>query len=265
MSQIDNLFASLRQVGRKALIPFVTAGDPDLTMTTQLISAFSELGCPICEIGFPYSDPIADGPVIQASYQRALDQGLRTADIFRSVAEISAQTAAALVGMVSVAIIRRRGVESFLREAKRAGFAGFIVPDLPCEEAVFVAEACRREQLSFIPLITPTTTDERVRRVVVTASGFIYFVSVTGITGERAEIPQSTLDRIQWLRQETDLPICLGFGISQAAQVARAAEVVDGVIVGSAIVRRIAEAPHRDQIVPAVRAFVSDLVAALPS
>ena len=175
------------QNGRKAFIPFITAGDPDLAMTNELIAALADVGCPICEIGFPYSDPIADGPVIQASYQRALDRGLRTTDIFRSITALRTTTSAALVGMVSVAIIRRRGVESFVSDAKQAGFSGLIVPDLPCEEAVPLADACRRLQLSLIPLITPTTTDERARRVVSTASGFIYFVSVTGITGERAE------------------------------------------------------------------------------
>jgi tryptophan synthase alpha chain len=263
LSRVDQVFSQLRKTGRKTLIPFLPAGDPSLEVTVALVKQLSQIGCSLCELGFPYSDPIADGPVIQASYARALERGTRSQDIFRAVAELPHQQRPVLVAMVSMAIIHRRGPTPFIESAREAGFDGLIVPDLPHEEAVPLVEDCRAHELSLIPLITPTTSDERARRILSSASGFIYFVSVTGITGERSEIPTSSRERIRRLRAETDLPICVGFGVSAVEQVESWAEVADGVIVGSAIVRRIASARSEGEVVPAVVDFVRDLSAPL--
>lgn len=263
MSLIDTAFRDLRAAGRKTVMPFVTAGDPSLDVTAELLRRFANLGCGLAEIGFPYSDPIADGPVIQASYTRSLRNGTRPQDILAMVAETSPNLQMPLVGMVSFAIVRRRGLAAFVRDACDAGLAGLIVPDLPGDEAGELYEICRAHDLSLVPLVTPTSGDNRIASILQHGSGFVYFVSIAGITGERQAIPSSTLDRVRWLRQQTDLPICVGFGVSEPAQAATIAEVADGVIVGSAIVRRIAESPSPAAAAASAEQFVRELLAAV--
>ncbi len=242
MSAIDQLFDTLRSTGRKALMPFVTAGDPSLGFTMDVIRLFAKRGCHLCELGIPYSDPIADGPVIQASYTRALQQGVKLEAIFQSVASLRSQVAMPLVGMVSYSIVYRQGVDAYVTRAKQAGLSGAIVPELPIEEAGPLAEVCRREQFSLIQLVTPTTAWDRALRIAELATGFLYFVSVTGVTGERTQLPSDLVDKVGRLRERTDLPICIGFGISKPEHVRMLAPVADGLIVGSAIVRRVAQA-----------------------
>ena len=167
--------------------------------------------------------------------------------------------------MVSYAIVYRHGLEAFVREAKEAGFAGAIVPDLLVEESGPLREICRREDFSLIQLVTPTTPRERALRIAEASSGFLYYVSVTGITGERRELPPQLLENVAWLRRQTDLPICIGFGISQPEHVARLSAVADGVIVGSALVRRLAEAGSkpREQVLAEAGEYIASLIAAL--
>lgn len=265
MSAVDQLFAQLRASGRKAFIPFVTAGDPDLEFTAALARELAARGCPLCEIGIPYSDPIADGPIIQASYTRALAHKIKVADILSAVAVISRQVKMPLVAMVSYAIVLRHGLEKFVAEAQRAGFAGAIVPDLLVEESRPLAQICRREDFNLIQLVTPTTPRDRAVRIANSSTGFLYYVSVTGITGERRELPPELIGNVGWLRTQTSLPICIGFGISQPDHVRLLAPVADGVIVGSALVRRIAEASAkpRDQIVREIGELACSLMAAL--
>lgn len=264
MSSIDRLFSNLRAKGRKALMPFVTAGDPDLDFTAAVIRRMVTCGASLCELGIPYSDPIADGPVIQASYTRALDRGVKLDDIFRTLAGVTDEVAAPIVTMVSYSIVFRRGLEEYAAGAKAAGVAGLIVPDLPVEEAGPLAQVCRRQDLSLIPLITPTTPEDRAKRIAAQATGFIYYVSVTGITGERTELPPEIVERVAWLRTQTDLPVCIGFGISRPEHVRLLAPVADGLIVGSAIVRRVAEAASRPrpQVLDEIGQYVSELVGA---
>ena len=265
MSTIDQLFARLRKEGRKALMPFVTAGDPDLAFTERLLRELDKRGCHLCELGIPYSDPIADGPVIQASYTRALERRLRVAQVLETVGRVAPDMTAPVVTMVSYAIVYRHGLEQYVAEAKAAGVAGAIVPDLPVEEADELARICRDADFSLIQLVTPTTPRDRAVRIAGSSSGFLYYVSVAGITGERTELPPELVDNVAWLRGETDLPICVGFGISQPEQVRMLAPVADGVIVGSAIVRRVMEAatkPH-DAVLDDVGQYVSSLLAAL--
>ena len=248
MSAIDLLFQRLRHSGQKALMPFLTAGDPDLGFTAELIRTLVARGASMCEVGIPYSDPIADGPVIQASYNRALTRGIKLCDILATLGEVSSEVKAPLVTMLSYAIIFRRGLEAFVAAAKRAGVAGLIVPDLPVEEAGELAKICRRQDVSLIQLITPTTPESRALKIAEQTTGFIYYVSVTGITGERTQLPPEIVDNVGRLRQKTPLPICIGFGISKPEHVRLLTPVADGLIVGSAIVRRMADAENRPRV-----------------
>lgn len=259
MSAVDDLFTELRSAGRKALIPFFTAGDPDFDTTAALLRAVGRAGASLTEIGVPYSDPIADGPVIQASYQRALDAGFRLPRLFDFGRDSSGQLDMPLVTMVSYSIIYRVGLDAYVEKAKAAGFAGAIVPDLLVEEADSLAEVCRTHDFSLVQLVTPTTPRERQLRIAATSSGFLYYVSVTGITGERTELPANLVENVEWLRGQTDLPICIGFGIGSAETAAKLAPVADGLIVGSAIMRRVAAAASREEAVSEVSSFVQQL------
>ncbi len=264
MSDIDRLFTQLRAEHRKAFMPFITAGDPDLEFSALVIRELAARGCSMCEVGIPYSDPIADGPVIQASYTRALGKKVKLAQILQMLDELK-DVSMPRVTMVSYAIIYRHGLERYVAEAKAAGVAGAIVPDLLVEEAGPLAEICRREDFSLIQLVTPTTPRERAVRIAESSTGFLYYVSVTGITGERTELPASLIENVGWLREQTDLPICIGFGVSKPEHVKLLAPVSDGLIVGSAMVRRIAEAAGRprDAVLDEVGEYAATLLAAL--
>jgi tryptophan synthase alpha chain len=245
------------------------AGDPELETTQQLIRDFSRRGASIIEVGIPYSDPIADGPIIQASYTRALKNKITLAEIFVALGDLAragpdAVPIAPLVAMVSYSIVFRHGPDRFLREAKQAGIAGLIVPDLPVEESAELSKAAHALELELILLVTPTTDRERAIAIARASSGFLYYVSVTGITGERRGMPPGIVEQVSWLKTITSLPVCIGFGISRPDQIELLAPVADGIIVGSAIVRRIDEAhgKSRDELVKQVGAFVSELVQA---
>jgi tryptophan synthase alpha chain len=265
MSSIDKLFSNLRREKRKALMPFVTAGDPDLQFTAEVLREVVGRGCHLCEVGIPYSDPIADGPVIQASYTRALAHKLKLADILETLGGVAPKVKAPLVTMVSYAIVYRHGLEKYVDDVHERGLAGLIVPDLPVEESTQLADICRRRDVSLIQLVTPTTPRERAVRIAETSTGFLYYVSVAGITGERTKLPPDLVDNVGWLRTQTDLPICIGFGISQPEHVKLLAPVADGLIVGSAIVRRIAAATDqpREKVLREVGDYVATLLAAL--
>ena len=265
MSAIDTVFSELRRSGRKALMPFITAGDPDLDFTGEVLVRLAASGAALCELGVPYSDPVADGPVIQASYTRALERKIKLDEIFAMLSGVRPQLSVPVATMVSYAIVYRRGLEEYVRAAKAAGVAGAIVPDLPVEEAGPLAEICRREDFSLIQLIAPTTPRERAMRIAQQTTGFIYYVSVTGITGERSELPPDLVENVAWLRRQTPLPICIGFGVSRPEHVRLLAPVADGLIVGSAIVRRMAEAATkpREAVLRDVGDYVGELLAAM--
>jgi tryptophan synthase alpha chain len=265
MSIIDQLFATLGRENRKALMPFVTAGDPDLPFTAAVLKELVARGCHLCEVGIPYSDPIADGPVIQASYTRALAHKIKLADILKTLGEVAPKVSAPLVTMVSYAIVYRHGLDKYVDDIAAGGLAGLIVPDLPVEESAQLAAICGKRDVSLIQLVTPTTPRERAVRIAETSTGFLYYVSVAGITGERTKLPPELVDNVGWLRTQTDLPICIGFGISTPEHVRLLAPVADGLIVGSAIVRRIAAAAEkpRDQVIREIGDYVSELLAAL--
>ena len=219
----------------------------------------------MCEIGIPYSDPIADGPVIQASYTRALAKQIKLAEILDAVREVRKSVTSPIVTMVSYAIIHRHGLQRYVAEARASGVAGAIVPDLLVEEAGSLAEICRREDFSLIQLVTPTTPRDRALRIAESSTGFLYYVSVTGITGERTQLPADLSDNVAWLRERTPLPICIGFGISQPEHVRLLRPVADGLIVGSALVRQVAAAAVRPraEVLHEIGEYASTLLAAL--
>ena len=265
MTAIDQVFSRLRSEGRKALMPFITAGDPDLDFTAALLKELAGRGAHLCELGIPYSDPIADGPVIQASYGRALDHKIKLADILGMLGGVTAGLKAPVVTMVSYAIIHRHGPERYIADAQAAGVAGAIVPDLLVEESGSLARLCRKADFNLIQLVTPTTSRERALRIAETSTGFIYYVSVTGITGERTELPASLMENVAWLKSQTPVPVAIGFGISRPEHVRALAPVADGLIVGSAIVRRIAAAGSqpRAEVLAEVGQYVATLLEAL--
>ncbi len=265
MSTIDELFTNLRAAGRKALMPFITAGDPDVEFSASLLAELVRQGCHLCEVGIPYSDPIADGPVIQASYTRALDNRVRLEQILEMLAGVTPKLNAPVVTMTSYAIISRQDEERYVDSIAEAGIAGIIAPDLPVEESAPLAKICATRDISLIQLVTPTTPRERTLRIAETSTGFLYYVSVTGITGERTELPAELIDNVAWLREQTSLPICIGFGISDPEHVRMLAPVADGLIVGSAIVRRIAAGRDnpREAVLKDIGNYVSTLLSEL--
>jgi len=265
-NRIDATFAALRSSGGKALMPFITAGDPDLQTTAALVRDLAARGAALIELGLPYSDPVADGPTIQASYTRALGGGARLDDIFRMVRELRADCDVPITAMGSFSLVTRRGVTRFLDDARDAGIDGVIIPDLSLEEYDDVAAAADKRDLAHVMLVAPTSPWERAARLAERSTGFLYYISVTGITGERNELPLELVDRVARLREATRVPICVGFGISKPEHVRQVTAVADGAIVGSAIVRRIGDLAGEDRgrIVAAIGAYVSDLVAALP-
>lgn len=269
-SRITETFARLRAQRQMAFMPFITSGDPDLPTTARLIRELAGCGVDLIEVGFPYSDPIADGPVIQASYSRALGKGIRIADIFECIKTLTTTEGTKLpplVGMIAYSLIFRTGPEKFARQAKQAGFSGLIVPDLPADEADEMAKIADKEGLDLVQLIAPTTTAERTGKILRTARGFLYCISVAGTTGVRDELPAELQDQLRGLKQQTDLPLAVGFGVSRPEQVATLRGLADGVIVGSAIVRRIAAITEQqvsvDSALQQVRELAEQMVAAV--
>jgi tryptophan synthase alpha chain len=268
MNPIDALFQRLRARGRKAFIPFVTAGDPDLATTATVVRKLADCGASLIELGFPYSDPIADGPVIQASYTRALGHGIKIDQVFtcaRQLSEVLTTKGVPLVGMVSYSLVHRRGAPAFLDRAQANGLSGAIVPDLPIDEAEDLSRLAAARDFKLIHLVTPTTPPDRAIRIAKLSTGFLYCVSITGITGERDRLPDQVLDQLRRLRSETDIPLCVGFGISKPEHVKMLRDEVDGVIVGSAIVRRVGEAGQRPvgEVVEEVGTLAAALAEAL--
>jgi tryptophan synthase alpha chain len=264
VNPIDALFGELKSRRRKAFIPFLTAGDPDLASTPALARALVEGGADLLEIGFPYSDPIADGPVIQESYTRALAHGIHLDDILACARRIADENPRLpLAAMLSFSLVHRRGPERFVEQARSAGFSGAIVPDLPLEEAAVLGDVCRARDFKLIHLVTPTTSPERGRAIASASTGFLYCVSVAGITGERSALPAELIGQLRWLREQTTLPLCVGFGISKPEHVRGLREHVDGVIVGSAVVRQVQAGGELAEKCARVKELCRGLVAAL--
>jgi tryptophan synthase alpha chain len=266
MNPIDQLFASLRTAGNKAFMPFVTAGDPDLAFTRELLPAIAESGGHLVEVGFPFSDPIADGPVIQASYTRALAKHLKLADIFAMLKEVTDRPgwSMPMVAMASYSLMYKKGLANFIDAAKGAGLSGAVVPDLPVEEAEELSKLATDRDFKLILLVTPTTSPARAEKIVRACSGFVYVVSVVGITGERDRLPAALGEQIARLRTMTNLPLCVGFGVSRPEHARGLRDLADGVIVGSALVKKLeGAATERERCLSDAKKLVRELVDAL--
>lgn len=254
-------------------MPFVTAGDPDLAFTRELLPAAADAGADLFEVGFSFSDPIADGPVIQASYTRALEKNLKLADVFATIREVSdawgirgltPPARPPLVAMASYSLVYRKGPAAFIDAAKAAGLSGAVVPDLPVEEAEEFSKVAKGRDFQPILLVTPTTSPQRAEKVVKACGGFVYVVSVVGITGARESLPSALREQLARLRTMTDLPLCVGFGVSKPEHVRELKEIADGVIVGSAVVKKLeAAAADRRKALADVCQLVRELRSAL--
>jgi tryptophan synthase alpha chain len=246
---LDECFAQLKANQKKALIPFLTVGDPDLTTTEEALFALDQAGADLIELGVPYSDPLADGPVIQAASTRALKQGTSLADVLALVARVTPKLKAPLILFSYYNPVLSLGVEHFLDKIAQAGAKGLVVPDLPLEESDLLVHAAQARGLDVIQLVAPTSPPARVEKIVKQARGFVYLVSITGVTGVRGAVSPALQPLIHRLQERTDLPICVGFGISSPEQAKQVVDWgADGVIVGSAFVRKLAEAQPEERV-----------------
>ena len=248
MSNLAKAFAD-----KKAFIPFITCGDPDLDTTAEVVRAMAQAGADLIELGIPFSDPTAEGPVIQAANTRALAAGTTTDKVFAMVRRLRADVSIPLVFMTYANVVFSYGTQRFLSTCAEIGVDGIILPDVPFEEKGEFEPACRQNGVDLISMVAPTS-EERIAKIAREASGFLYVVSSLGVTGVRGEIATDIGKMVQKIRENTYLPCAVGFGISTPEQAARMADLADGVIVGSAIVKLMAQ--HGKQAVPHVEAYV---------
>lgn len=256
MTRIDDKFAALAQEGKKAFVAYIMAGDPDFDTSLEVVKGLPAAGVDVIELGLPFTDPMADGPTIQLAGQRALEGGMtlnKTLEMARKFREGDQTTPIVMMGYYNP--IYSHGVESFLKEAKEAGIDGLIIVDLPPEEDSELCLPAQAAGLNFIRLATPTTDDKRLPRVVQNTSGFVYYVSITGITGSAEAQAEDVSPEVARIKAASGLPVIVGFGVNTPEKSRAIAEVADGVVVGSAIVSRIAKGDS----VPEVLAFVKSL------
>jgi tryptophan synthase alpha chain len=263
MGRIGERFAGLRARGEKALVAFVTAGDPDLATTEGLVLALAASGADVIEIGVPFSDPIAEGPTIQRASERALESGTTLRKVLQLVKSVRARIDVPLVLMGYANVFLTMGERAFVDAAAAVGVDGLIVVDLPPEEGETLFAAAEAAGVDPILLAAPTTTPERLAKLAARTRGFLYYVSLTGVTGARAELAAGLEAGVRRARATCPLPVCVGFGISSPEQAARVAAFADGVVVGSAFVERIEKAASPDDAVDEVGRFAASLKAAL--
>lgn len=265
MSAIREVFAECRQAKRAAFIPFLTAGDPDLETTGKLLQALVVGGADIIELGVPFSDPIADGPTIQRSSSRALEGGAHLSAILRLVARQRDRLGVPIVLFTYFNPIYARGVENFAEQAAASGVDGVLCVDLPPEEGTDFIQAMRKHGLDTIFLLAPTSTKIRVQKVEENSTGFVYYVTRTGVTGAQEALPKELLRETKRLRRKLSLPLAVGFGISTPEQVAQVGKVADAVVVGSALVSLVEEKSGQPDLIAAVEKRVRELTAPLHS
>ncbi len=266
MNRISRAFVDAKERGQGALLPFLCAGSPEPDSLIKLLPVLESAGASVVEIGFPYSDPIADGPTIAAAMHEALERGTTPAEIFEQVRSLRDRLSMGLVAMVSVSIVTAMGgPESFVGRAVEAGFDGFIFPDLPMDEADPYREACKGRGATMAMLISPTSPTERAIEIANASSGFAYLMARAGVTGERSDVPDIS-ERVRAIRSKSSTPIACGFGISDADQVSAIVRHADGAIVGSALVRSLIEAHRNGQdYVQHAEHFVHELAMGLIS
>ena len=259
MSRIEATFSSLKQQQKTALIPFITAGDPDLEVTAKLVLALAEAGADLIELGVPFSDPMADGPTIQAASERALAAGTTLKGVLQLVTDVRKTTEIPLVLMGYYNPVFHYGVESFAADAASAGVDALLLVDLPPEEVAEIHAVMSQAGIGLITLLAPTTPRERMARLAAAAEGYLYYVSMTGVTGAQQISPTDIRGAVEELKDMTDIPVAVGFGITTAADAKAVGAFADGVIVGSALVKIIAEYGQSDELLPEVTKFIAEL------
>lgn len=263
VAHIAQTFAALREKKRKALIIYIMAGDPRPEDTRRLVSVLDKAGVDIVELGFPFSEPIADGPVIQASGQRAMPHMHALPQFFEMVRSIRSDCDIPLVAMTYYNPIFRYGEEKFLRDAKAAGIDGAILPDLPINEAHSWQALCREQSMAGIFLEAPNTPHDQAEAIAAASQGFIYLVSLKGVTGTDKNLGENLDRRVERLRGMSDIPLAVGFGISTPEHIRRVGPLCDGVVVGSGVVTRIANGASPEDVDESVTAYIGELRAAL--
>ncbi len=260
MSRISAKFESLRLDGRNGFIPFVTAGDPDLETSFSIILKLAEMGADVIELGVPFTDPMADGPTIQRSSERALDGGTNLSDVLGLAGRFRKYSEVPVVLFSYFNPIMRFGIEAFVTAAKASGVDGVLLTDVIEEEAMAISDRFAENGIDLISLIAPTTTDERLEKICSNAKGFIYAVSRAGVTGTQSETSSAAATLVNRARQFTDLPIAVGFGISTAEQITEVWHYADAAVVGSAIVAEIERNHHAGGATAAVENFIARLL-----
>jgi len=260
MSRIAARFADLKGRGEKGLVAYIAAGDPSIEASRQIIHALVEAGVDIIELGLPFSDPLADGPVIQAGTQRALLAGANTDNVFDLIATVRREgVTTPILIMTYINLVNRPGIEQFCRRAAEAGVDGLILPDVPMEEGDELLAATQKAGLDLVQFVAPTSTPDRIERAGRLASGFVYVVSLTGVTGQRESLPARMIDLVQAAKAVTETPVAVGFGISTPAHVRQVAAVADAAIVGSAFVRICGEELALPEKVAKLKRFAAEL------
>lgn len=259
MNRIENKFQELRKKKKKAFIAFITAGFPSLGITQKLVLGFEKAGVDIVELGVPFSDPMADGPIIQESSQAALEKRVHLSQILNSVKHLRSKTELPICLMTYYNPIFCFGQERFVKAASQCGVDGVIIPDLPPDEGRLFIRLSNKYNLDVICFISPTTSAKRMKYISKATRGFIYYVSLTGVTGMRRKLPEGLIQNLKAVKRITDKPVCVGFGISSVAQIREIYKFADGVIVGSAIVRKIKDNLRRPDLVLRVSNFVRGL------
>ncbi|MGB2926838.1 MAG: tryptophan synthase subunit alpha [Limnothrix sp.] len=263
MTSVSERFHSLRQAGQCALIPFITAGDPDLATTEKAIKILDAAGADFIELGVPYADPLADGPTIQAAATRALSRGVTLGAVLDIVKRVTAEITAPIILFTYYNPIFYRGVDAFMAQVAAAGVKGLVIPDLPLEESDAVLKSATAHNLELTLLVAPTSPTERIEAIAKASQGFIYLVSVTGVTGARTAVASRVEELLPKLRSVTDQPIGVGFGVSDPEQAKQLKDWgADGVIVGSAIVKRLATGTAEEGL-DAVKTFCESLKKAI--
>jgi tryptophan synthase alpha chain len=263
MNRIEERFARLRDRGEKGIVVYIGAGDPNVAATISLGLEFDRIGVDVLELGMPFSDPLADGLVNQLAAQRGLESGTTPAKVLEAVTQIRAKSSIPVVLYVYFNLVHRRGLREFIRDAAKAGVDGLLILDLPPEESENYESLMREAGLCVIYLIAPTTPDERISLIARRATGFIYYVSREGVTGMQQKVSDTISSMTGKIRQNSQLPIAVGFGISNPEQAAAVAQNAEAIVIGSAIVNQIAEHGRSPDLVDKVSAFVSPLVEAV--
>lgn len=259
MNRIDQKFQELKRNKKKAFIAFITAGDPDISTTQKLVIAFEKSGVDIVELGVPFSDPMADGPTIQASSARALAKGINLHSILNLVRSIRKTSNIPIALMMYYNSVFHYGEAKFMQDAKKSGVDGLIIPDLPPQEAKNLIKLGKKHDMSIVFFLAPTTRKDRVARIAQASTGFIYYVSLTGVTGARQNVPSEVIANLRSLRAKIKKPICVGFGVSRPEHVRKLSSVADGVIVGSAIINQIVKNQGKKNLVANVARYVRNL------